>query len=261
MGSIYLSVRAVFRLLVGFGWFRSIHVSMARSQLRAKAHAATPLDPGIVSRILAEPGPRIPRNEELARLRGHYVDWRSDGRRGMVAVVGDRGVGKTAFLEQASDVLRDTESDTTIRMSFGPTTRSMPFPNVLAHFAESLSIDLGGAATGEDATGRVQEELSRREPTVVIVDDFHFLLRRAVGGFSMVRRFLSIMQACSYRHFWVIGLHRPAWRYVKGVSQSVAFGVSGRDHPGRIRRQAHPRQSRVQDRCSRFRARLRPSGS
>ena len=107
------------------------------------------------------------------------------------------------------------------RLRLPPRKRQGSLRASLGWLVEPFDLQLAKGTQRGEVENRVHEQLEALPPQVIMVDDVHYLLRRTVGGFESITSVLNIIQACSDVHFWVVSLHRPAWRYVEGVSSSV----------------------------------------
>jgi len=203
----------------GLSWVRT---ALARQSLRNSDDAPTARIPeDVLARVRRfDPG-IVATDAEAALVREEFESWLDDKRRGMVAVTGQRGSGKTRLLARIEDLL-------------GPDADGLPVhPVVLdrdifdGDDALCWLMHALGAAPREqrwdvDSAVRVLDEL---EPRIVVVDDLHRCFLRAVGGFAGLRDILTAMHAASDRHFWVCAFHGDNWAYLEGVGGAVNLGV------------------------------------
>ena len=126
-------------------------------------------------------------------------------RRGLVAVLGDVGQGKGRWARQWSAHLAE-RGRRVIRATVPG--RLLTAPQVRQWLA-----DVVGASSAEGLGDR----FGAMEPSVILVEDAARTFLRRVGGFEALRELLDIAASHDDRHFWVLTLHAPAWRYVVRV--------------------------------------------
>lgn len=157
----------------------------------------------------------------LAPLLAEYERWCESEARGMVALVGEYGTGKTAALRRFSDALPGRYP--VVRLQ--PPTRCHDAEVALAWLAESCGVTLPHDAPVEARARFLADELLRQEPQVFLVDQMERLLLRTVGGYRALRRVMNILHATSGRHLWVCAMHGPAWRFLRGLPQAVNLSL------------------------------------
>jgi hypothetical protein len=123
-------------------------------------------------------------------------------RRAIVAVVGERGLGKTSFLGR---VTNDLEPGVLCRVQCQPGG----FPALLAQFAAAL--ELSEASTEEE----ILEALRERAPSVICVDDAQRLVRPLIGGLEDFDHLTRFMRLISPETCWMIAIGKPAWHYLQ----------------------------------------------
>jgi len=123
-------------------------------------------------------------------------------KRAIVAVVGERGLGKTSFLGR---VTNDLEPGTLCRVQCQPGG----FPALLAQFAAAL--ELPEASSEEE----ILEALRQRAPSVICVDDAQRLVRPLIGGLEDFDHLTRFMRLISPETCWLIAIGKPAWHYLQ----------------------------------------------
>ncbi|MEZ4317408.1 MAG: hypothetical protein R3F61_07885 [Myxococcota bacterium] len=145
-----------------------------------------------------------------------YQGWKKDGRRGMVALVGDRGEGKRTeiarFLKRLSE---DEIPDLRCRLDHVIVDER----EILHWLAEVVGV--APADTAEELVANLRG-LPR---SLVVIEQAHRAYSRTVGGFSAFSQLLYVLNATSDHHFWLVTFHRPAWRYLSAVPSIVDVGV------------------------------------
>gem|GEM_PF-1381089 len=202
----------------GLGWLAS---ALARARLRGSAEAVTsePADPADLAQL--DTGQAVvPRPEQVAELEQALTSWGEERRRGLIAVIGEVGSGKSAFLAWAEERARELLPDVPV-VRLPPPPRLPEAGPALDWLAAATGIPTDGAVDGEADVEALIQQLSAAPTRIFIVDDLHRLVLRAVGGFAAARAVLRIMQATSEEHFWICAFHGPTWDYLAGVSSSV----------------------------------------
>ena len=225
-GLVYLSVLFTLRFSVqlissrrGLSWITTV---VMRKQIGDTDTNQDPLSNEQLDRLGSTATFDLSTGLELERIIGHYRTWRVNRRRGMVALTGDRGSGKSRFMDQLERELSDDSLDeevlpvTRVRCP----TQSLAEAEALEWMNEALSLELSQVTKTS-----VVEALSAMPPSVIAVDDLHQVFRRSVGGFAGLVVLLDVMHATSEEHYWLVSLHEPAWVYLQGVPGAVNLSV------------------------------------
>ncbi len=198
----------------GLSW---IGAAVARRQLReAAAVEREPLPAPVLAKLDAARARLKPREHAEKRLVELHDQWKATRRRGLVAVVGERGAGT----EHAADGLAALE---------GVVLKTMALEAALRD-SRSARAWLGretGAWTDarSPSTPELIAALQALPPTVFVVQDLHRAVLRAVGGFDAVRTLIEVFQATSEEHFWLCTLHKTMWAYLSGASGAVGLSA------------------------------------
>ena len=226
-GIVFIVMRIVFWLLVDLGWLTRSGTELVVSQLKLVDAGTELLTDEERERIAAAEPVFVGRDDELERLVKAYESWRKERRHGMVAVIGDHGMGKTAFLEEASAKLATKKAEV-VHLEIVRRSRSRPFREQLEWLTKPLGVELPKNATRASIHKAIVEHVESQPARVFLVDDVHLLLRRTVGGLELLQAVMNIVQACSNEHFWVLALHRPAWSYIAGASDTTRLAFRQR---------------------------------
>ncbi len=126
---------------------------------------------------------------------------RSD-RHAIVAVVGERGLGKTTFLDR---VTSDLEPGSLCAVQCQPGG----FSALLVELARALG--LPQTATEEEVLASLRE----RAPSVIRVDDAQRLVRPLIGGLEAIDQLIELTRRVSPQTSWLIAIGMPAWQYLR----------------------------------------------
>lgn len=137
-------------------------------------------------------------SEKVHSMRA-FVRSQSDA---IVAIVGERGLGKTTFLRR---VTSDLDSSAVCRVQCAPGG----FAALLRSFASALG--LPRTASEADVLNR----LNARPPTVISVDDAQRLVRPMIGGLEDIDQLIRFTRLAPQESSWLIALGTPAWQYLK----------------------------------------------
>ena len=120
-----------------------------------------------------------------------------------VALVAERGGGKTSWLDEAASRLDFIQVDRA-------TVLGRPDPRSLVPW---LAHTLGLAVT--DSADALVERLLAGPPRVVLIDGGQNLMKRTVGGTATYELFMQIASQSSGRVVWVVAFSRYAWRHLE----------------------------------------------
>jgi hypothetical protein len=203
----------------GLGWVRT---AMARQSLRNTDDAPTArIDPRVLAAVRRFDPDVVSTDVEAEEVLAEFEAWQDDSRRGMVAVTGQRGSGKTRLLGRVP-ALMGPQAD---GLQVHPIILDRDIFNgddALSWLMSAVGAPLRDSRWDVDSAVRVLDGL---EPRIFVVDDLHRCFLRAVGGFRGLRDILTAMHASSDRHFWVCSFHGDNWAYLEGVGAAVNLGV------------------------------------
>ncbi len=227
MGLVVLLERIASRLAsrliasrAGLAW---LGAALARQRLKESHDAPIrTLAPALRARISAACHDEPQRLAELEAVQEAIEAWHAGEEPGMVAVVSDRGAGKTRLFNLIDESMRAHHSVTRLE----PPDHMIDADGVLAWLADSLDCapDEWPAGTTERAELLIRT-LDRLPPRIVLIDESHRLFLRAVGGFRALRRLLDVLHASSRTHMWVCAFHGPSWDFLEGISERVNLAV------------------------------------
>ena len=171
-------------------------------------------------RVVASVGPalpeamraalRAPADDEtrVARLPGlqatlaRIETWHGGHDHSPTALVGERGSGKTTWLDALESQVRHPVTRILLAESVGTPTAAMR--------RLSTALDLPQA----DAPEALAEALLAGPRRIILLDDAHHLLQRAPGGAASLRAFITLLRRTASHVFWVCAFGRFMWTYL-----------------------------------------------
>ena len=165
---------------------------------------------GLVEAFAEEPldtGPMVVQDfPGLTDLHEILTTWRDSGARGSYLLTGERGIGKTTWLNQ---IRRD---DLEIqRIVFG--RRVTGASDLCELLSKLLEVDAGSDA-GPRELGRALYSGPRR---VVVVDMAQHLFLANVGGYEAFSAFAALVNRTCNNVFWLCSMSSYAWRHLRAV--------------------------------------------
>ncbi len=162
------------------------------------------------------PDDRVHR-DELSRVAASLAEWHKTGLRGLVAVVGDRGMGKTTACHEVVRLLEGS----------GLAVSRGEVPHLIRTIPELFAWLC--TVVGSEQVARTQEEmvqvLDGAERRAVVLEEVHRTFARRVGGLDVIQALLYVLNATSHRHFYVVSVHGPAWDYFAATGSMIDCGV------------------------------------
>ena len=215
----HLVSRAV-RSRIGLAW---VSAALARQRLRDSdpADERPPLPDPARQALLTLDHTTIDFTLEVDAVRAAWREWMAERRRGMAAVIGAHGSGKSRVLKD----FRESLPDGTPVLTLSAPRDATELEPAMRWLGEALGVPLSPDLADSALAAALAEGLAQQEPRVILIDDAHRFFLRAVGGFRALRRVLSVMHTTSQRHFWVCSFHGPAWFFLEGVAQAVNLAV------------------------------------
>jgi hypothetical protein len=154
-----------------------------------------------------------PEIEEVGTV---LAEWKRTGRRGLVALVGDRGTGKRTACDRVVEILE--KADLTVLRDELEEHQTDP-DAALTWLARLAGID------SQDTADDLVDALHEIEPRGFVLEHVHRTFSRKVGGLDAIAQLLYVLNACSDRHFFVVSVHGPAWDYFSSIGSLVDCGV------------------------------------
>ena len=130
-----------------------------------------------------------------------------NGQPGIVAVIGERGIGKSAFLESIHLAL-DGRS-LLLECKHGT------FEELQSEFCRQLEI-------AEYSVENVSAALQTREIGAVLIKDIHRLSRPVVDGQAELKMYTDFVEAIEHKMLWVISVDCFAWQFLRCIRADQA---------------------------------------
>lgn len=143
--------------------------------------------------------PELDEVTELART------WRGGGPGRIVSVVGEPGIGKTAWMQA---LLRALEAPPEIHSFAG---RHVGESAALSALARAAGVETGGGRAALIAA------LRALPPRLFVLDRCHALFLRSIGGLVGYEACLDVAARTTDRHFWVLGHADRPWSFLRKV--------------------------------------------
>ncbi len=147
----------------------------------------------------------------LEDLHDTLSTWRDTGARGSFLLTGERGVGKTTWLNQIR-----REDLKLQRIVLGG--RITEAPLLARRLAELLEVPPGEA----DSPQALARALNAGPRRVVILDVAQHLFLADVGGYDAFRAFAELVNRTCRHVFWLCSMNAHAWRHLRAVRADAA---------------------------------------
>jgi hypothetical protein len=126
---------------------------------------------------------------------------------GIVAVVGERGIGKSAFLSDVSSALDDNA--------------------ILIECNQGLYAELEHAlcqalAVASPSAKNISDALRSNDIRVVAIKNLHRLCRPVLGGQAELERFSELVECIDHEMLWVVSVDCFAWQFIRRVRADQA---------------------------------------
>ncbi len=196
----------------------NIDLCLAQAVRRAQRYADMALPQALLQAFPVEPlaagdARLVERKQQSDRLLAALGTWRT-GHGSMVAVTGPQGSGITTFLQQLATQVGDHEA-----WRYGELThRPYDINDTLAQLCAIV-----GCEQPVDSVEQLLEYLNGMTPSIIAIDNGHFLACRIMGANEAIRVFGAVMVATQQRHFWVLGCEQYAWRRLAYVYRADRF--------------------------------------
>ena len=143
------------------------------------------------------------RRDEILALQKDFDLWKK-GVRGAVAIIGERGSGKTTLI---NDVVRDIYTGypvITIRFDQTNIDQSALFETIRDRF------NAGKSKNWDE----LYEALDPNAPVISVIENLHNLFLRKIGGFGAIDEMMKFISRSRDRVYWVISSGLYGWQYL-----------------------------------------------
>lgn len=130
---------------------------------------------------------------------------------GIAIVVGERGTGKTRFLESLEDKIESSLLFVDCRAATGA--------DFLTLFCQSLGLGPGAKFDPREMRSRLED----KGVGLVAVDNIHRLLRPVIGGQGELDNVISRLQELDFPGTWLYTVDRHTWRYLLAAQPKRAI--------------------------------------
>ncbi|MBN1781481.1 ATP-binding protein [bacterium] len=155
----------------------------------------------------------IGREEELAGFSDEVSHWKNS-RRGMIAITGERGCGKTSFIQLAGSRAFDNLQVETVQCS--STLRNED------DLMNMLKVPL--ACTGCHTLKQMEDRiLTFDAPMVCVLEDLHFLFLKTIESIQVLRQLLLFFKATESRILWIVTCSSYAWQFLDRAVRIAGF--------------------------------------
>ncbi|MEM7410079.1 MAG: ATP-binding protein [Myxococcota bacterium] len=146
----------------------------------------------------------LPREEVVSEILGQLATWRESRSEGSVAIVGEKGSGKTTL---AALVARRVDDELVVVQH---TLRGKPMGADELFRALSPNLPVNGASDLEEWI----DGLCAGPERVVLLDEAHNAFLRTVGGYETYDALVELVNATSSKIFWILLFNSFTWRFL-----------------------------------------------
>jgi hypothetical protein len=148
--------------------------------------------------------------EYMSKTVAEAATWLTAATGTVVAVVGERGLGKTTFLERAT---QDMAAGTHLYIvcDFGG------FPSLVSKL--KVAVGLPDEASHEE----LHAALAKSPFLAISLDDAHRLIRPVIGGLKNFDALLELIRGASQQIGWSLSIEAPAWQYLRRARAGQAL--------------------------------------
>lgn len=145
----------------------------------------------------------VSREELLETILAQFKTWKQSQADGSLALIGEKGIGKTTLAAQISRKVDDIELvQHTIRGK--PTTREELIAALSAAFEAPPGLDLEG----------LTQWLCEGPERVILLDEAHNVFLRRVDGYGAYDALIDLVNATTSKVFWVVLFNSFTWRFL-----------------------------------------------
>ena len=148
---------------------------------------------------------------ELDALLALHARFEQDARvvSGSVALVSERGLGRSWLLKRAASALPEAH------MVRAP--RAATAAEALAFALQCAGLSEGGEEPEARSLDEVIAALAEAPRRVILIEDIERMFTRTVGGYGGLLALCRVISQTDRQHFWVVGCSSQAWRFLQRV--------------------------------------------
>jgi len=151
--------------------------------------------------------------EVVTRLDASLASWASDGNLGLFLLVGDRGQGKHALVNDwapKAAAARELE-----HRSARLGGRVVGETSIFKYLARLLALE------GVEDAKTFERAVKQLPSSLFVIEELENAFLRRVGGFHGLRALFRVLTAACDKHYWVLTVHSPAWRLLERLGTVV----------------------------------------
>ncbi|MEZ4459347.1 MAG: hypothetical protein R3E66_06390 [bacterium] len=138
----------------------------------------------------------------MAKAVAKAHDVLTDGTGSVVAVVGERGLGKSDILHRVLEGIPE-DKVLVIKCDFSG------FDGILEQLR--LALHLPDSATAS----KIADEIAGSDFVTIAIDDSHRLIRPVIGGLKGMDALLELTRGTTHKASWILTIDAPAWQYLR----------------------------------------------
>ncbi|MEL6548260.1 MAG: ATP-binding protein, partial [Myxococcota bacterium] len=163
--------------------------------------------------VLGEEGSvLVPKSQELDPILAQFRDWKETRRESSLALVGEKGIGKTTLLSTLRPRLAEAE------VSFCTLKERLITPaDVVSTLAELFGFDDVETLDG------LGQRLTEGPDRAVIIDDAHLSFLRVVDGYRGFEALVQLVNQTGKQVFWILSFNDLAWSFLNAAHGGRAY--------------------------------------
>ena len=139
--------------------------------------------------------------------RRKLIRWANNSQTGVVAVVGERGIGKGAFMADVASALAE---------------KAILFDCANGQYSEIEDALCAALSIDSPSSSNISDALKEQDIRTVLIKNLHRLSRPVVDGQLELDRFTDLVESVSHRILWVISFDSFTWQFIRRVRDDQA---------------------------------------